>query len=71
MNELLNVSPIDGRYHNITQELNPYLSEFALIKYRTKVEINWLLFLLKEKIIDEKITHDEERKYKVLSIISL
>ena len=60
MNELLNISPIDGRYHEITKDLNPYLSEYALIKYRVIIEIKWLLFLLNKKIIDEKITKKEE-----------
>ena len=62
MNELLNISPIDGRYHDITKELNPFLSEYALIKYRVIVEIKWLLYLLEKKIIDEKITKSEEKK---------
>ena len=62
MEELLNISPVDGRYHDITKKLNPYLSEYALIKYRTKIEILWLLYLLKENIIDEKINKDEEKK---------
>ncbi len=60
MNELLNISPIDGRYHEITKDLNHYLSEYALIKYRVIVEIKWLLFLLNKNIIDEKITKNEE-----------
>ena len=60
MNELLNISPIDGRYHEITKVLNPYLSEYALIKYRTLVEIKWLIFLSKKKIIDQ-ITNKEEK----------
>ena len=50
MNELLNISPIDGRYKSITEELNTYFSEYALIKYRVKVEIKWLLFLLNKEI---------------------
>ncbi len=33
------ISPVDGRYGNKTQELQAYFSEFALIKYRLKVEI--------------------------------
>ena len=61
MDELLNISPIDGRYHNITKELNPFFSEFALIKYRTIVEIKWLLYLLNENIINEKITKKDEQ----------
>lgn len=61
MNELLSISPIDGRYHDITKVLNPYLSEYALIKYRVMVEIKWLLFLLNNKIIEEKITKNEQK----------
>lgn len=68
MDNLLNISPVDGRYGDITKELNPYFSEYALIKYRTLVEIKWLLYLLKEGIIDEVITKDEENK--ILNIIN-
>lgn len=67
MNNLLNISPIDGRYQKITKDLNSYLSEYALIKYRTIVEIKWLLYLLEKEIIDEKITKIEQEK--LLSII--
>lgn len=45
MEELLCISPIDGRYHKITEGLNEYFSEYALIKYRVVVEIKWLLKL--------------------------
>ena len=68
MNELLNISPIDGRYHEKTKELSDYFSEYALIKYRTIVEIKWLLYLLDKKIIDESINEDE--KNNILSIIN-
>lgn len=43
MEELLCISPIDGRYHNTTEKLNEYFSEYALIKYRVVIEIKWLL----------------------------
>ncbi len=42
---LLAISPIDGRYHNKTKELNKYFSEFGLIRFRILVEINYLCFL--------------------------
>lgn len=45
MEELLCISPIDGRYHKITEGLNEYFSEYALLKYRVVVEIKWLLKL--------------------------
>ncbi len=43
------ISPIDGRYHNQLQHLSEYFSEFALIKYRVKVEIAYFLFLSEKK----------------------
>jgi adenylosuccinate lyase len=36
------VSPVDGRYFEKTEELRPYFSEYALIRYRVKVEIEYL-----------------------------
>jgi adenylosuccinate lyase len=39
------ISPIDGRYHNATKELSGYFSEFALIKYRVFVEIEYFIAL--------------------------
>lgn len=60
MENILCISPIDGRYNKKTSVLSPYFSEFALIKYRTQVEIKWLLFLLDKKIIDESITKAEK-----------
>ena len=42
---LTSISPIDGRYRNQLQHLDEYFSEFALIKYRVKVEVEYFLFL--------------------------
>ena len=39
------ISPIDGRYKSKVSELDAYFSEFALIKYRIKVEIEYLILL--------------------------
>lgn len=39
------ISPIDGRYHNTTKELSAYFSEFALIKNRVLVEIEYFIAL--------------------------
>lgn len=57
MDELLCISPIDGRYHNSTKELNEYFSEYALIKYRVLVEVKWLLKL--DKIININFSKKE------------
>ena len=39
------VSPIDGRYHGKTEVLSEYFSEYALIKYRVRVEIEYFIAL--------------------------
>lgn len=50
--ELQAISPIDGRYHSKVRELNEYCSEYALIRYRTRVEIEWLIALAAHPAID-------------------
>ena len=39
------LSPLDGRYADKTGALRPFLSEWALMKYRLQVELRWLLAL--------------------------
>ena len=39
------ISPIDGRYREKTQELAGYFSEYALIRYRVRVEIEYFITL--------------------------
>ena len=43
MSQLFSISPIDGRYRNKVSKLENYFSEFALIKYRVKVEIEYFI----------------------------
>lgn len=50
---LLCISSLDGRYHEITNVLSPYFSEYALIEKRVTVEIKYLLELSKKNIIRE------------------
>ena len=45
LNQLTAISPIDGRYRNKVSGLANYFSEFALIKYRVKVEIEYFIAL--------------------------
>ena len=47
------ISPIDGRYEAQTAQLSAEFSEFALIKYRVRVEVQWLLFLSERPEIPE------------------
>ena len=39
------VSPIDGRYHSKTKALQPYYSEYGLIRYRVLVEVEYFIAL--------------------------
>ena len=43
LNALTAVSPIDGRYRGKTQDFASYFSEYALIKYRVRVEIEYFM----------------------------
>ena len=39
---LYSISPVEGRYEKITQEIKEFFNEYNLIKYRVIVEIKWL-----------------------------
>ena len=45
LDTLTAISPIDGRYRNKTEKLDAYFSEYALIRYRTRVEIEYFIAL--------------------------
>lgn len=45
LNSLTAVSPIDGRYRSKTEPLADYFSEYALIRYRVRVEIEYFIAL--------------------------
>ena len=49
LSPLTAVSPIDGRYHNSTKQLSDYFSEYALIKYRLHVEVEYFIMLAEKK----------------------
>lgn len=50
------ISPVDGRYRSQLQHLDEYFSEFALIKYRVKVEVEYFLFLSEKKFFKVSAT---------------
>ena len=49
LSALTAISAIDGRYRKQVQHLDEYFSEYALMKYRVLVEVEYLLFLEKKK----------------------
>jgi len=50
MNELIAITPIDGRYRNKVENLGQYFSEFALIKYRVQVEVEYFILLAEKNV---------------------
>ena len=61
MNTLKAISPIDGRYRDKVEKLSDYFSEFALIKYRVMVEIEYFIALTE---LDIKVLKDFPKKKK-------
>ena len=45
LDALTAISPIDGRYRNKTEQLAGFFSEYALIRYRVRVEIEYFITL--------------------------
>ncbi len=54
------LSPLDGRYQSKLDSLRPYFSEYALIKHRAWVEIEWLKALAAAPEISEISTFSNE-----------
>ncbi|MFO0323068.1 MAG: adenylosuccinate lyase [Bacteroidota bacterium] len=50
LSNLTAISPIDGRYRNITKELAAYFSEFGLVKYRVQVEVEYFILLTDQNL---------------------
>ena len=61
---LLAISPLDGRYHSSSAQLQDYFSEMALMGYRIKVEVMYLLALSADSKIKEvrRFTIDEQEE---------
>lgn len=73
-NEVKNISskylaicPLDGRYSEIGEALAPYFSEYALVKNRVWVEVNWLVFLI-ENLENDILKDFKDKKSKILEI---
>ena len=53
------ISPIDGRYSSKTSDLTQYFSEFALIKYRVRVEVEYFIALCEKGITQLSGVHPD------------
>ncbi len=49
------ISPIDGRYNRATSQLGAYFSEFALIRYRLHVEVEYFIMLGEKKLFKNNV----------------
>ena len=49
LTELTAISPVDGRYWAQTKSLSDYFSEFSLIKYRVRIEVEYFIALCELK----------------------
>lgn len=66
--ECLTLCPLDGRYSGVKDALGEYFSEYALVKYRVFVEIQWLKFLLENVKCDVLAKFDSKDMAKLESI---
>lgn len=59
LSSLTAVSPIDGRYHSKTSVLSEYFSEYALIRYRVRVEVEYFIALCELPLPQlQSLSHD-------------
>lgn len=65
------LSPLDGRYHSQLTDLANLFSEFALIKQRVRVEVEYLLFLSKHGCVPSFSEMDQNRLREIVSHFSV
>ena len=70
LNPLTAISPIDGRYRQQVQHLDDYFSEYALIRYRVLVEVEYFLFLARKRFFSLD-TASKKRLQEAASAFSL
>lgn len=68
LDSIFAITAIDGRYRNKVENLAHITSEFGLIKYRTEVECQWVLFLSDCEEIPEIPSLDKEDRAFVAAI---
>lgn len=68
--ECLTLCPLDGRYSGVKDALGEYFSEYALVKYRVFVEIQWLKFLIENVESDVLAKFDLQDMNKLTTISS-
>lgn len=72
LNKLTAISPIDGRYRSKTCDFAKYFSEYALIKYRVKVEVEYFIALCELPLpqladVEKQTFEDLRQVYKIFT----
>ena len=65
LNSLTAISPLDGRYRHQLGQLDDYFSEFAWMKYRVLVEIEYFLFLSQKNFFS--LSNSTKKKIKSIA----
>ena len=73
LSSLTGISPVDGRYRRVTADLAAYYSEFALIKYRVEVEVEYFIALCEMPLpqlegVNQNVFEDLRNVYRNFSI---
>jgi len=67
LSPLTAISPIDGRYRSKIEELTPYFSEYGLMKYRVRVEVEYFIALSEIPLPQlRKVNEDEAQKLRLI-----
>ena len=69
LNKLTAISPVDGRYRNQTEKLADYFSEYALIRYRIRVEVEYFIALCELPL--PELSGVEKSKFEALRALYL
>jgi adenylosuccinate lyase len=69
LDNLTAISPIDGRYRSKTEPLAEYFSEYALIRFRVRVEIEYFITLC-ELPLPQLATFDKQLFTSLRDILS-
>lgn len=70
LNELKNISAVDGRYKKKCSEISSFFSEYALIRYRIIVEIKWVLFLNEKEIFFKRVSQEAIKLLKNIEVVN-
>jgi adenylosuccinate lyase len=73
LSKITAISPVDGRYRDASQPLDQYFSEYALIRYRVLVEIEYFIALCNIPLpqltgVDEKVFEELRKIYREFTI---